>query len=88
MLLQGSTIESVTRRVIVVHPVLDFENVFSAAAPMQMIHQMSNELNFTPEEGVLVRITGNPALNYEEMIGIVWEIGMGGVFCFFVVVRR
>jgi hopanoid biosynthesis associated RND transporter like protein HpnN len=85
MLLQGSTIESVTRRVIVVHPVLDFKNVFSASAPMAMIHEMSEELNFTAEEGVLVRITGNPALNYEEMIGIVWEIGAGGVFCFFVV---
>lgn len=85
MLLEGSTIESVTRRVIVVHPVLDFKNVFSASAPMKMIHEMSKELKFTPEEGVLVRITGNPALNYEEMMGIVWEIGIGGVFCFLVV---
>jgi len=85
MLLQGSSIESVTRRVLVVHPVLDFRNVFSAAEPMKMIHQMADELDFNPDEGVVVRITGNPALNYEEMIGIVWEVGVGGVFCFFVV---
>ena len=85
MLLQGSTIESITRRVLVVHPILDFKNVFSAAQPMEMIHQLASELDLDPEAGVVVRITGNPALNYEEMFGIVWEIGIGGVFCFFVV---
>lgn len=85
MLLQGSTIESVTRRVLVVHPVLDFQNVFSAAQPMEMIHEIAEELNLTGDAGVVIRITGNPALNYEEMSGIIWEIGIGGVFCFFVV---
>ena len=85
MLLQGSTIESVTRRVLVVHPVLDFKNVFSAARPMEMIHQLAAELGLDAEAGIEVRITGNPALNYEEMFGIIVEIGIGGVFCFFVV---
>lgn len=85
MLLQGSSIESVSRRVLVVHPVLDFKNVFSASAPMKAIHELADELDLTPEKGVLIRITGNPALNYEEMIGIVWDIGIGGVFCFLVV---
>jgi len=85
MLLQGSAIESVTRRVLVVHPVLDFKNVFSAAKPMAEIREIAEGLGFTEEHGVTLRITGNPALNYEEMIGIVWEIGVGGVACFFVV---
>ncbi len=85
MLLDGSAIQSVTRRVLVVHPVLDFRNVFSARKPMAEIHDIAEELGFTEETGVTLRITGNPALNYEEMIGIVWEIGMGGVVCFFVV---
>ncbi len=85
MLLQGSAVESVTRRVLVVHPVLDFDNVFSASKPMEEIHEIAEQLSFTPETGVTIRITGNPALNYEEMFGIVWEIGVGGVICFFVV---
>ena len=85
MLLEGSAIESVTRRVLVVHPILDFKNVFSAARPMEMIHQIADELDLGPEAGVVVRITGNPALNYEEMVGFIWEIGIGGIFCFFVV---
>ncbi len=85
MLLQGSSIESVTRRVLVVHPVLDFSNVFSASRPMEQIHEIADELDFNPDEGVVIRVTGNPALNYEEMTGIILEIGLGGVFCFFVV---
>ena len=30
----------------------------------------------------MVRVTGNPALNHEEMLGIAWDITAGGVFCF------
>ncbi|MDP6979474.1 MAG: MMPL family transporter [Myxococcota bacterium] len=85
LLLEGSAIESVTRRVLIVHPVLDFMNVFSASKPMAEIRELAEELGFTPETGVTIRITGNPALNYEEMFGIVWEVGVGGVVCFFVV---
>ena len=29
-----------------------------------------------------MRITGNPVLNYEEMIGIAWDVMLGGVACF------
>jgi hopanoid biosynthesis associated RND transporter like protein HpnN len=32
-----------------------------------------------------VRVTGNPALNHEEMIGLAWDIGGAGVFCFLLV---
>ncbi len=85
ILLQGSSIEVVTRRVIVVHPILDFKNVFSASAPMKMIHQLADELELNPDEGVVIRITGNPALNYEELVGFVWEIGVGAVFGFLLV---
>ena len=27
-------------------------------------------------------MTGNPALNYDEMVGLAWDIGGAGVFCF------
>ena len=40
----------------------------------------------TPEHGVRVRVTGNPALNFEEMAGILWDIFVAGIFCFAIVV--
>jgi len=86
MLVQGSSLETRNRRVIVAHPVLDFESVFAAAHPMKIIHQLSDDLGYTAEHGVSVRITGNLALNYEEMIGIGWDVGGAGVFCFALVV--
>jgi hopanoid biosynthesis associated RND transporter like protein HpnN len=86
MLVQGSSLEVNNRRVIVAHPVLDFESVFAAAQPMALIHQLANDLGYTAERGVSVRVTGNPALNYEEMVGIAWDVGGAGVFCFALVV--
>jgi hopanoid biosynthesis associated RND transporter like protein HpnN len=86
MLVQGSSLEVRNRRVIVVHPVLDFTSVFAAARPMEIIHQLADDLGYTAEHGVSVRVTGNPALNYEEMIGIAWDVGGAGVFCFALVV--
>ena len=86
MLVQGSSLEVKNRRVIVVHPVLDFESVFAAARPMEIIHRLADDLGYTAERGVSIRITGNPALNYEEMIGIAWDVGGAGAFCFALVV--
>jgi hopanoid biosynthesis associated RND transporter like protein HpnN len=85
LLVQGSAVEAATRRVIVTHPILDFDNVFSARHPMTFIRNASEELGLGPERGIKVRITGNPALNYEELFGIAIEVGLGGIACFFVV---
>jgi len=86
MLVQGSSLEARNRQVVVAHPVLDFESVFAAAHPMEIIRQLSDDLGYSAEHGVSIRITGNPALNYEEMIGIAWDVGGAGVFCFALVV--
>lgn len=86
MLVEGSSLDVRNRRVIIAHPVLDFESVFAAARPIEIIHQLSADLGYTAEHGISVRVTGNPALNYEEMIGIAWDVGGAGVFCFALVV--
>jgi hypothetical protein len=86
MLLQGSAVEVVKRRVIVVHPILDFGSILAARDAVARIRELAAGLQLSPERGVRVRITGNPALNYEEMFGIAWDIGGGGVICFFVVI--
>jgi hopanoid biosynthesis associated RND transporter like protein HpnN len=85
MLSRGQGMDPIKRRIIVVHPILDFGSVLAAGRAMEEIRGYAVELGQTPERGVRVRITGNPALNYEEMIGMAWDLGGGGIVCFFVV---
>jgi hypothetical protein len=85
VLLRGSSIDVSTRRVIVAHPILDFGNVLAAGASMRAIRETAEELGLSKAHGVTVRITGNPALNYEEMIGLAWDIGDASIFSFMVV---
>ncbi len=85
VLLRGSSIEVVKRRIIIAHPILDFDSVLAAGRSLEVIRDTAAELGLTPERGVTVRITGNPALNYEEMIGLAWDIGGSAVFCFLLV---
>jgi len=81
-LLSGSSLDVSTRRVLMVEPVLDFDALLPAGAALEAIRNTARDLGFTPEQGVVARVTGNPALNHEEMLGIAWDIGVGGVFCF------
>jgi hopanoid biosynthesis associated RND transporter like protein HpnN len=80
--LRGSSIEPPTRHTIVVDAILDPTNIFLAGSALETIRETAQELGFTEERGVRVRVTGNPALNYEEMIGILWDIVTAGAFCF------
>jgi hopanoid biosynthesis associated RND transporter like protein HpnN len=82
VLIQDSALEVPTRRVIVAHPVLDFGNLLAAGRSMSAIREAAAELSLDASHGVGVRITGNPALNYEEMVGLLWDIGAAGLFCF------
>ncbi len=88
ILLRGSSVESIKQWVIVVDPVLDFGSIFAAAGPMAEIRRIAADNDLDPDHGVTIRLTGNPVLNYEEMAGLLWDIGLGGVitFCFVVVV--
>lgn len=82
LLLRGSALEISTRRVIVVDPILDFDSVFAARGAISEIREAAAELGLAPERGVRVRITGNPALNYEEMLGMAWDVGWTGLLSF------
>ncbi len=86
ILLRGSSVETVTRWVLVIDPLLDFGSFFSASEPMSEIRKTAEALDLDPRHGVTIRITGNPALNYEEMLGVLWDIGVGGVLTFFFVI--
>jgi hypothetical protein len=82
ILLQGSEVEVARRRILVVHPVLDFESFLTAGTIMDRIREQAAELGLDPPHGVEIRITGNPALNYEEVLGLAWDLGLGGAVCF------
>ena len=86
VLARGSSLETATRHVLIVHAALDFASPFAAAAAVERIHDEAAEAGLAEENGVRVRVTGNPALNYEEMLGIAFDVGVGGVFCFLFVV--
>ena len=85
LLLNGSALEVSTRRAIVVHPVLDYADLLQSRRPLERIHSIAREQGYVPERGVTVRITGNPALNHDEMIGFAIDIGIAGAFCFVLV---
>ena len=86
VLLRGSAVDLSTRRVLVVHAVLEFGSVFAAQRAIEAIHSSAEQLGLSPERGVTIRVTGNPALNYEEMAGILWDVFVAGIFCFALVV--
>ena len=85
MLLEGSDLEIPTRRVIVVDPYLDYSRILVASEAIDAIDAAAADLGLDQAPGVEIRLTGNPVLNHEEMIGLAWDIGGGGVFCFMLV---
>jgi hopanoid biosynthesis associated RND transporter like protein HpnN len=85
LFLRGSVLEVSTRQVLVVDPVLDFDSPLPAGRALAEIRAVARGLGLAPERGIRVRITGNPALNYEEMLALAWDIGVAGIFCFLLV---
>lgn len=82
LMLRGSALDQGRRQVVVVDPVLDFDRLLAAGSAIAAIRQAAKEEGLTPERGVSVRVTGNPALNYEEMLGLAWDIGFSGAFSY------
>jgi hopanoid biosynthesis associated RND transporter like protein HpnN len=74
------------RQVIIAHPVLEFGNILAANRSIKAVRTLASDLEIDASNGFSVRITGNPALNLEEMIGIAWDIGVAGIFCFVLVI--
>lgn len=75
-----------TRRVIIVQPVLDFKDLQSARKPIAAIRGAAEDLGLTPDRGTTVRITGNPAMNTEEMDTVARQVGVVAVLASFIVV--
>ena len=84
LLLHGSAFEPPRRQVLVVEPNLDYASPLPAGAAIRAIRRVARELG--AGEGARVRITGNPALNDEEMRGLAWDVGVSSLASLAVVV--
>jgi hopanoid biosynthesis associated RND transporter like protein HpnN len=83
LFVRGSALEATTRQVIVAEPILDFDSALPAADALRAVRAEAAALA-APE--LRVRVTGNPALNHEEMLALVWDVGVSGVVSFALVV--
>ncbi len=85
LIVEGSAVDPQTRQLIVAHPVLDFGKLLAAQSAIESIRDAAQRLSLSQERGVRIRITGNPALNYDEMFGLAWDIGMSSAVSFLLV---
>jgi hypothetical protein len=86
VLLEGSPLDPTRRRVIVAYPVLEFERILAASRPIEAIREEALESGAGPGSGVRVRITGYPALNHEEFLGLARDTGIAGALSFALIV--
>ena len=82
LLLEGSALDTRRRRVLVAEPHLDYGRLLPARPAIGAVREAAARLELTPERGVRLRVTGYPALNHEEMLGFVADIGVAGVISF------
>ena len=69
-LLRRSFPGDTSRRLIVLQPMLDYEQFLPAREPIRVVRRAARELNLADNYGASVRVTGNVALNYEEMTSL------------------
>jgi hypothetical protein len=86
VLITGSGYEPSTRSVIVADPILDLERVLAAERGIEAVRAAAERLGLTPEQGVSVRITGYPAINHEEMIGLANDTAVAGTVSLLLVI--
>jgi hopanoid biosynthesis associated RND transporter like protein HpnN len=85
ILLDGSGLDPETLRVIVAEPLMDWERVLAASEPIAVIRDAVADLGLEAD-GVTVRVTGYPALNHEEFLGIARDTALAGGLSFVLVV--
>ncbi|MCP5056680.1 MAG: MMPL family transporter [bacterium] len=91
LLLRESSFRTQAHSILIVDPVLDFNALLPAGRALSEIRDTAASLGIASGAEVdashelRLRITGYPALNDEEMRGLVLDVGVAGVFSFLVV---
>ncbi|MBW1703448.1 MAG: MMPL family transporter [Deltaproteobacteria bacterium] len=63
-----------------VQPRLDFSKLIPAKAAMQAVQRFARELKINRDNGIRLRITGDVALEYEEMQNVSRGAVIAGIF--------
>ncbi len=82
VILQSDLPTESSRRLIILEPVFDYDRLLPGREAMRSVRESARELALTPENGVRVRITGNVALNTEEMLLVARQVLGTGVLAF------
>ena len=82
LLLQDLDRPVANRALVLVEPVIDFTKLGEVQEAMAAIRSEANE---AAAGRATIRITGNAAINLEELVHFVWDVFIGGIFCFFLV---
>ncbi len=69
------------RRVIVLHPIFDYDRLLPGSRAIDAVRNTALELGLDAETGVQVRVTGNVALNTEEMLLVARQAVFAVVGC-------
>ncbi|MEJ2430883.1 MAG: MMPL family transporter [Deltaproteobacteria bacterium] len=64
---------------ILTKPQLDYRRPFPAEGAIKEVRRLANNLHLTDENGVRVRLTGDAALEYEELLSVTHGAGLAGI---------
>jgi hypothetical protein len=78
--------EEGTRRIVLVQPVLDFDDILAARRPIAAVREAIEELGLVGDPNLTVRITGNPALGTDEISLVAEQAGVFAVGASFIAV--
>ncbi len=73
------------RRLILVKPRLDYSKFLPAETALKEVRRLVEELHLTEAHGVKVRITGDAALEYEELRSVTRGAGIAGILALIMV---
>lgn len=71
-----------SRRLIILHPVYDYGTLLPGRTAIRAVRAAAAELGLDTEPGLRVRVTGNVALNTEEMTLVARQIALGALGTF------
>ncbi|NNL64616.1 MAG: MMPL family transporter, partial [Myxococcales bacterium] len=85
LFLESFVPEDQPRRVLIVQPVLDYDRLLPGGEAIDAVREAAAALGYDGEGGAQVRLSGNVALNHEEMIVLARQTAVALVFSFLLV---
>ena len=74
------------RQLLLLEPVFDYSSLQPAERAVGLIRQIANELHLTPDQGVRVRLTGEPVMLEDELKSVEESIGFANLLSLTIVI--